>query len=240
MILENSSTRVCMNYKIGNGKEMGAKPLRMPKELTIGAPYSEVSLAATAFDHPEWTRTQPIHITRKWSGEDAPASRHAEARIIWTDNSLVVRFLCRQEEPLTVNSNPQRSKKTIRLWDGDVCEIFIAPDPESPGRYFEFESSPLGEWIDLGISIEPDGKKTDFEFCSGMTVAANLLGTQLTIAMQIPWSEFLPKPKKGDNWRVNLFRCVGVGDDRYLAWQPTYAAEPNFHVPEVFGWLDFL
>jgi hypothetical protein len=41
-------------------------------------------------------------------------------------------------------------------------------------------------------------------------------------------------------WRINLFRCVGVGDDRYLAWQPTYTAEPSFHVPEVFGWLDFL
>jgi hypothetical protein len=73
-----------------------------------------------------------------------------------------------------------------------------------------------------------------------MSAAANVVGEQLTIAMQIPWSQFLPRPQQGDTWRVNLFRCVGVGDDRYLAWQPTYAAEPNFHVPEAFGWLEFL
>ncbi|MGH9928371.1 MAG: carbohydrate-binding family 9-like protein [Pyrinomonadaceae bacterium] len=212
----------------------------MPGEPTIGAPYSEVSLTAGAFDHPQWTRAHPIQITRKWSGEDAPASRHAEARIIWTDESLIVRFVCRLEEPLIVSSNPQLSKKTIRLWDRDVCEIFIAPDPKAPGRYFEFEASPRGEWVDLAISFEPGGRQTDFEFHSGMTAAAIVNEDQMTIAMKIPWSRFLPKPQKGDLWRVNLFRCAGVGDERYLAWQPTYAAKPNFHVPEVFGWLEFL
>lgn len=212
----------------------------MTRKPTIGAPYSDVSLATNAFDHPAWTRAQPIQITKKWSGEAAPASRHGEARIIWTDESLVVRFLCRQEEPLTANANPQLSKKTLRLWDRDVCEIFIAPDPKTPGRYFEFEASPAGEWVDLAIAFEPRGRQTDFEFHSGMSAAASVAREQLTIAMQIPWSQFLPRPQQGDTWRVNLFRCVGVGDDRYLAWQPTYAAEPNFHVPEAFGWLEFL
>ena len=211
----------------------------MTSEPSIGAPYSELNRAG-AFDHPGWTRAHPIQIARKWSGEAAPPSRHAEARIIWTDDSLVVRFVCRQEEPLTVNSNPQFDKKTIGLWHKDVCEIFIAPDPKTPERYFEFEASPLGEWIDLAITFEPGGRQTDFDFHSGMTVAANLGGDQMTIVMQIPWSQFLPKPEKGDRWRVNLFRCIGVGDDRYLAWQPTYATEPNFHVPEVFGWLEFV
>ncbi|MEP6570936.1 MAG: carbohydrate-binding family 9-like protein [Acidobacteriota bacterium] len=212
----------------------------MTREPTIGASYSELQVGAAAFDHPGWSRAHPIQITRKWSGADAPASRHAEARIIWTDEYLSVRFVCRQEEPLTVNSNPQLDKKTIGLWHKDVCEIFITPDPISPMRYFEFEASPLGEWIDLAISCKPAGRETDFEFHSGMTVATSVRGDLMTIVMQIPWSQFLPKPRKGDDWRVNLFRCVGVGDDRYLAWQPTYAAEPNFHVPEVFGWLTFL
>jgi hypothetical protein len=212
----------------------------MTSQPTIRAPYSEIGLTAKAFDHPEWTRAHPIHITRKWSGADAPASRHAEARILWTNESLLVRFVCRQEEPLIVNANPRLDKKTLRLWDGDVCEIFVAPDPKTPERYFEFEASPAGEWVDLAIIFKASGRQTDFDFQSGMSAAAIVAGSQMTIAMQIPWSSFLPKPRKGDVWRVNLFRCVGVGDDRYLAWQPTYAAEPNFHVPEVFGWLEFL
>jgi hypothetical protein len=128
----------------------------------------------------------------------------------------------------------------MRLWDRDVCEIFVAPDPDVPERYFEFQASPAGEWIDLAINFTEAERATDFEFHSGMIVAALLTGGQLFIAMQIPWSTQLPKPQKGDSWRVNLFRCVGVGDDRYLAWQPTYTAEPSFHVPQVFGWLNFI
>ena len=219
---------------------MRAEPFLMSSQSTIRAPYSEIGLTASALDHPEWERAQPIKITRKWSGADAPAARHAEVRIIWTNDALLVRFVCRQEEPLIVNSNPLLNKKTIRLWDGDVCEIFIAPDTKTPERYFEFEASPTGEWVDLAIILKRSGRQTDFEFQSGMSAAASVDASQITITMEIPWSGFLPKPQPGDVWRVNLFRCVGVGDDRYLAWQPTYTPEPNFHVPEVFGWLEFL
>jgi hypothetical protein len=212
----------------------------MVQKPTIAAPYSQVVLSAAAFDHPEWTRAHPIQITRKWSGENAPASRHAEARIIWTEDSMIVRFVCRQDEPLVINASPQLGKKTMRLWDKDVCEIFVAPDPGAPERYFEFEASPSGEWIDLAINFTAAGRETDFEFHSGMTAAALVAERQLFVAMQIPWSTNLPKPQRGDSWRVNLFRCVGVGEERYLAWQPTYTPEPSFHVPEIFGWLNFL
>lgn len=211
----------------------------MTKRPTIEALYSEVGINADALNHPEWLRSHPIQINRKWSGEAAPASRHSEARILWTDDSLIVRFLCRQKEPLIVNSNPQLNKKTLRLWERDVCEIFIAPDLKAPQHYFEFEAAPTGEWVDLAITLKTTGRKTDFDFHSGMTTAGIMDENRVTIAIQIPWSDSLPTPQKGDAWRVNLFRCVGVGDDRYLAWQPTHAPEPNFHVPEAFGWLDF-
>jgi hypothetical protein len=212
----------------------------MTQQARIEARYSKTNLTPHEFHNPEWAQAQPLQITRQWSGEEAPVSRHAEARIIWTEESLVVRFICRQEEPLTVNSNPRFDKKTIRLWDKDVCEIFVAPDVRAPQRYFEFEAAPTGEWVDLAINFTPAGRETDFEFLSGMTVAALVSDGQMMIAMSIPWSASIPKPKPGDVWRVNLFRCVGVGNERYLAWQPTLTAEPNFHVPEVFGWLDFV
>ncbi|HEY8187994.1 MAG TPA: carbohydrate-binding family 9-like protein [Pyrinomonadaceae bacterium] len=212
----------------------------MSQEPIIAGEYSEVSLGANDFEHPAWGRSQAIQITRKWSGEEAPASRHAEARIIWSEESLMVRFICRQREPLVVNPNPQLDKKTIGLWDRDVCEVFIAPDPSRPERYFEFEAAPTGEWVDLAIRLTPDGRETDWEFYSGMTTAARLTGEELTIIIRIPWSTSIPKPKQGDAWRCNLFRCIGKGVERYLAWQPTRTPEPYFHVPEVFGRLDFI
>jgi hypothetical protein len=130
--------------------------------------------------------------------------------------------------------------KTLGLWDRDVCEIFLAPDAAYPARYFEFEAAPTGEWVDLGIIVTPSGRDTDWDFASGLTTAAKLERDQLLIGMRIPWSDAIPKPKTGDEWRVNVFRCVGPeAPERYLAWRPTRTPEPNYHVPDAFGLLHF-
>ena len=206
----------------------------------IVANYVGESIAAGEFDHAAWGNCEPVKIERFWSGDPAPASRHAEARLCWSDEALHVRFVGEQHEPLIVADNPVIDRKTLGLWDRDVCEIFLAPDPAHPERYFEFEAAPTGEWVDLGIVITPTGRETDWEFNSGMTTASRLEGDKLTVGIRIPWSEAIPKPAKGDVWRVNVFRCVGPeAPDRYLAWRPTRAPEPNYHVPEAFGTLRF-
>ncbi len=206
----------------------------------IVAKYSQQPISESDFDNPIWQACEPITIEHYWSGELATPNRHAEARICWSDEALHVRFVGVQREPLIVSENPQTVKKTLGLWDRDVCEIFIAPDPGNPSNYFEFEAAPSGEWIDLGITVTPDGRETDWDFVSGFRTSARLDEEQLFLGMNIPWSEAIPKPKAGDSWRVNLFRCVGPeAPERYLAWLPTRTPEPNFHVPEAFGTLHF-
>jgi hypothetical protein len=197
-------------------------------------------ISAADLENARWKTATPIAITRTWAGEAAPPERHAEVRILWSDEALNVRFVCKQHEPLIVNANPQVLKKTIGLWDRDVCEIFIAPDPTQIKRYFEFEAAPTGEWIDLAIHITDTGRETDWDFNSEMSAAGRVKKNEVVIGMRIPWDDWIHKPQRGEKWRVNLFRCVGTGNSRYLAWQPTYAPEPNFHVPEVFGWLNFI
>ncbi len=208
-------------------------------DQTIEALYSETDLAVSEFDHHAWSRARAIRIARHWSGEEAPPSRHAEARLVWSDSALLVRFVCNQNEPPIVSSAPQVIEKTIGLWERDVCEIFVAPNAANPNHYFEFEAAPTGEWVDLAINIRSDERDTDRGFHSGMTTAARMRNEQLIIILRIPWSDSIRKPLHGDEWRVNLFRCVGTGDERYLAWLPTHTPEPNFHVPEAFGWLRF-
>jgi hypothetical protein len=197
-------------------------------------------VAETDFDNAIWRECQPVRIEHYWSGELAVARRHAEARVCWSGEGIHVRFVCRQEEPLVVSEQPRTDKKTLGLWDRDVCEIFLAPDPGRPWRYFEFEAAPTGEWVDLGIVVSPSARETDWEFASGFTTAAKLEQDQLVVGMRIPWSDAIPKPEAGDEWRVNVFRCVGPeAPERYLAWRPTRTEEPNFHVPDVFGILHF-
>jgi hypothetical protein len=210
-----------------------------PDKLII-APQMHSSLVVDDLDSSTWQHVPSISINRYWSGHEAPVQKHAEAQVCWSEEALHVRFVGNQHEPLVVSSNPITSEKTIGLWERDVCEIFVAPDPMNPNRYFEFEAAPTGEWVDLGILIATSGKETDWNFQSGMSVAARVQGGQLTIGMRIPWSERIPQPQRGKEWRVNLFRCVGPeSEQRYLAWQPTETSQPNFHVPEAFGWLCF-
>ena len=213
----------------------------MTSSDTIEAYHLAEDISVNDLSHNAWNQARPIPITQYWSGDPAPPSRHAEAQLVWSEAAFNVRFTYPQKEPLVVSSNPQTSSKTLGLWDRDVCEVFIAPDPNEPNSYFEFEAAPTGEWVDLAIRITATGRETDFAFHSGMTSAARIQGERIVVGIRIPWSERIPKPHPGDKWRVNLFRCVGSDPTRgYLAWHPTYTPEPSFHTPDVFGSLMFI
>lgn len=212
---------------------------RRSKLMTLRIPFTPKDLAAPDVDDAAWARAAVAPLERYWSGASAPPKRRAEARLLWTPAALVVRFACAQGEPLVVNEKPGLSNKTMQLWDRDVCEIFVAPD--TPERYFEFEAAPTGEWLDVEINWKNGERKPRWEYRSDMKTAARIEANGLTIALWLPWAAFGRKPQAGERWRGNLFRCVGpVGAERgYLAWRPTHTPQPNFHVPQAFGWLEF-
>ncbi len=210
------------------------------QQNTIEARHTATDLKVRDLKSTEWNKAQPVQIVRYWSGEPAPKARHAEARLLWSSKALHLRFVCHQAEPLIVSSNPQSEKKTMGLWDRDVCEIFIAPDPAVVERYLEFEAAPTGEWLDVAIHWMQNKRESDWDFNSHMATATRIEKDRVTIAMRIPWNHWIHEPQTGERWRVNLFRCVGSDPDRgYLAWQPTRTPQPNFHLPQVFGWLIF-
>ena len=206
----------------------------------IEARHTATDLKVGDLKSTEWNQAQAVQINHYWSGAAAPAGRRAEARLLWSRKALHLRFVCQQDEPLVISSNPQTAKKVMGLWDRDVCEIFIAPDPAVVERYLEFEAAPNGEWLDVAIHWMPDKRESDWDFNSHMTTAARIEKHRVTIAIRIPWNHWIHEPQAGERWRVNLFRCVGSDPDRgYLAWQPTRTPQPAFHVPQVFGWLIF-
>jgi hypothetical protein len=188
-----------------------------------------------------WEKSDKISLNHYWSGDFATTNRHSIVNLLWDEKFFSLRFVCEQGEALSINDNPNLTKKSIGLWDFDVCEIFVAPNLENPARYFEFEVSPTGEWLDLGIYQLIDKRETDWNYESNMKVATKIAENRIIMAMQIPFSAFGKMPKANEKWRGNLFRCVGNGENRgYLAWQPTLTEKPNFHVPERFGWFEFV
>lgn len=206
----------------------------------VEARHIAAEIAVDDFDHSAWTLSQPAFLAQYWSGVPAPVHRHAEARLLWSGTALYARFVCPQEEPLVISSTPQTDAKTLGLWDRDVCEVFLAPNPSAPNHYFEFEAAPTGEWVDLEIQKNGEHRETNTAFHSGMAASASIRSQLVLVALRIPWSESLQAPKSRERWRINLFRCVGKDPDRgYVTWRPTFTTEPSFHAPEAFGWLVF-
>lgn len=187
-------------------------------------------------DDPAWSGASQTVVTKYWSGKAAPDGRRFSARVLWSDTALYIRFDASQSEPLVISENPDITQKIRGLWDRDVCEIFIAPNASQRNKYFEFEIAPTGEWIDLAIEVASQERKTDWDYKSGMTSAAKIEKGKVVMAIKIPWKAFGARPKAGDVWLGNLFRCVGKDPTRgYLSWQATKTKEPSFHVPKAFG-----
>lgn len=203
--------------------------------------FAQEDFALADFSNEVWETAEKIGLTKYWSGATAPPERCATARLLWNDAALFGRFDCAQHEPPNHNENPRTDVETSELWERDVCEIFVAPDNLEPENYFEFEIAPTGEWLDYRIHQFPTHRETDTSFDSGIKTWQKIRSNSFTITFKIEWQAFGKKPAANDEWAGNLLRCVGAHANRgYLAWQPTFTAQPNFHVPAAFGTFKFV
>ena len=208
----------------------------MPAAAAEVASFRLTNLAGDFPSPSEWNRAEPVAFCHDWQGRNPDPRRETEVRLLWSEDSLFVRFACRYRT-LDVFQDADPNGRRDQLWDRDVAEVFLQPDRFGEKFYKEFEVSPNGMWLDLDIS--PQGLA---HIASGMRSRvvldekASAWIAELTIPMSAITSNFDP----AQPWRVNFFRCEGLDPQRfYSAWQPTETSEPNFHVPQKFGWLRF-
>jgi alpha-galactosidase len=188
--------------------------------------------------HPavEWQTATPVIFFSDWQGKNPDPQRETKVRVLWSSQSLYLRFECRYRE-LYVFEDSEPNGRRDHLWERDVAEVFLQPDPSRQRFYKEFEVSPNGMWIDLDIF---PGGLADLK--SGMLSSVVLdEGTQTWNAeLAIPLAALTANFDPSAVWRVNFYRIEGTqGSRAYLAWQPTHTPQPNFHVPEAFGGLRF-
>jgi alpha-galactosidase len=156
--------------------------------------------------------------------------------VLWTPQTLHLRFECRYRD-LTVFEDSDQNGRRDQLWDRDVAEVFLQPDPSRPRYYREIEVAPNGMWIDLDIF--PEGLR---DLKSGMTrsVWLDRENRTWTAEIAIPIKALTANFDPTAEWRVNFFRVEGPHEPRfYSAWRATNTPQPNFHVPEAFGRLRF-
>jgi Carbohydrate family 9 binding domain-like len=206
-----------------------------PPEIVASYVAGEIALDA---EHPagEWKSAQPVSFCSDWLGKNPDEQRETSVRVLWSPQTLYLKFECRYRELYLFDDSDSNGRRD-HLWDRDVAEAFLQPDPTRPTYYREFEVSPNGMWIDLDIF--PGGLadlKSGLRRSVFLDEKKNRWTAELAIPLKALTSNFDPK----SIWRANFYRVEGKKEPRaYLAWRPTGTLDPNFHVPAAFGGLRF-
>ena len=186
---------------------------------------------------PEWLNAPPIAFCADWRGLNPDPARQTEVRALWTPGSLYLRFECRYRELFLFDDSDPNGRRD-HLWDRDVAEAFLQPDPSHTRHYREFEVSPNGMWIDLDIF---PGGLSDLKSGLQRSVWLDRERHYWAAELAIPMLALTPNFDPAATWRVNFYRVEGTEEPRfYSAWRPTGTPQPNFHVPEAFGKMHFV
>lgn len=184
----------------------------------------------------EWRKARPITFCSDWQAKNADSGRETHVQVLWSWQSLYLRFECRYRELFTFEDSDANGRRD-HLWDRDVVEAFLQPDPSRERFYREFEVSPNGMWVDLDIF---PGGLADLKSGLQRSVVLDEKSQNWNAELAIPMKSLTAKFDPAAIWRANFYRVEGRNEPRaYLAWQPTHTPQPNFHVPKAFGRLRF-
>jgi alpha-galactosidase len=189
-------------------------------------------------EHPaaEWKHAQPVTFCSDWQGKNPDEQRETVVRVLWSATTLYLRFECRYRD-LHVFDDSDSNGRRDHLWERDVAEAFLQPDPTREHNYREFEVSPNGMFIDLDIF---PGGLADLKSGLKKSVLLDEKARRWTAELAIPLKALTPNFDPKAVWRANFYRVEGKTEPRtYLAWRPTGTPKPNFHVPAAFGQLRF-
>jgi alpha-galactosidase len=196
----------------------------------------EIALDAA---HPavEWQSASVVTFSSDWQGENPDAGRETRVRVLWSEKTLYLRFECRYGELFLFTDSDPNGRRD-HLWDRDVVEAFLQPDPSRERYYREFEVSPNGMWIDLDIF---PGGLADLKSGMQRTVFLDEKSHMWNAELAIPIKSLTEQFDSTAIWRANFYRVEGANEPRtYLAWRPTNTPQPNFHVPSAFGRMRFV
>ena len=228
----NLSPAVCRKIYFDNAHRLFARSIPLP---VVRAPrISRDFVPDGQLDEAEWQSAVPCRLEYQSNNSTARPELSTPVRLLWSDKYLYLSYECPYRE---ISSwLPASKEERPGLWDYDVVEAFIGTDPEHINQYMEFEWAPSGESLDLKLDLPAK----DFAWTAGGESAVSVDETLNVwrVEARIPLNslgETAPQP--GTRWKLNLYRH-DKADKGFLAMSPTLKG--SFHVPERFGWLEFV
>ena len=189
---------------------------------------------------PSWKLAHWVEFDNDASGKSHYPDVTTRVASLWTETHIYFAFSSRYDS-LNIYEGEDPKPERWQLWDRDVVEVFLNPQPERVNHYFEFEVAPNNQWIDLEIDKTKE-PFNDASWNSGFEHATRIDSAHhvWTTEMRIPLAAMNVKDARpGTQWRINYFRAAGKGpvDHRkFLAWSILPEGK-TFHVPTRFGIL---
>lgn len=245
-IATNDDRVVLTTFDVAGGKPGGAAAVRTPGG---GQPTLRARKLATAptidgrLDDEVWGGVRPTSPFRQPDGQPLRESLATTAKIAWDDTSLYVGWQTSDEE--IANRFAEHDQT---LWEGDVVELFLAPD-DGGGTYYELQFAPNQSTFDAKFTGHRQPVwETAKAWESGARSAVFVDGTvngdgpdkSWSVEIAVPWTAFgLQAAPAGRTWQANLYRIDNQGphDLGHMgAWVPVGG---DFHALEPAGRITF-
>ncbi len=195
-------------------------------------------------DNPAWRRATWMKFDRDAFSSATYPQAATEIASLWTQDYVYFGYRCKYTI-LNTFEGKDPTKDFWTLWERDVVEVFLNPQPDRMKHYYEFEVAPNNLWIDLEINLERE-PFNDASWNSGFEHGTHIDEAKhvWTCEMRIPLSAMKGTGplNAGEEWRVNFFRADGPSDGkvrRLLSWSPVQSDSHSFHSPWSFGVIRF-
>ncbi len=194
---------------------------------------------------PAWGAVSWVEVERDAFNRVKFPQSATEIASLWTPAYVYFAYRCKYNT-LNLYDSKDTSKDFWELWERDVVEVFLNPEPKRIRHYYEFEVAPNNLWIDLEINLDkkPFGNA---QWDSGYEHATHIDAKNhvWTCEMRIPVAavnEMKPLEANAE-WRLNFFRCDGEEKEtqrRFISWSPVHNDTHSFHAPWSFGVIRFV
>ena len=189
-----------------------------------------------------WRLVPHVSFDHNYTGDKRYPALKTEVASLWSDKYVYFAFWCKYQH-LNTYQGEDAAKERWGLWEHDVVEVFLNPQPKEVSHYYEFEVAPNNQWIDLKIDLD----KKPFNSAawnSGFEHAVRVDEKQhlWMCEMRIPLSALKARITANAEWRGNFYRAEGTGTDEQrslLAWSTVVAKPEAFHNPSRFGIIRF-
>ncbi len=231
----------CDNAKKNEG-------VNMYKKYEVARVRGPVELKGN-WDGGAWKNVETLDV-KHYMGDEPEHQPKTQAKILYDDDFIYVIFRVEDKYVRAVAEKYQDS-----VCQDSCAEFFFTPGEDISAGYFNMEMNCGGTMLfshqkargvgNVAVSNADCDKVQVFHTEPKIVEPEKQEPTTWIVEYKVPVEVLekyasVTKPAPGVTWRANFYKCADLtSKPHWLTWSVVDKPEPDFHVPEFFGTLEF-